>query len=91
MNATLLQDQLERSRQTERREYCESVSTFAEIEEIRDDCLVTPPTPEEIRQRCEEIQREWTPRERYKRAGYRHDPTQWHPPLVHAGEVEMWQ
>lgn len=32
------------------------------------------PTPEEIRQACEEIQQEWTPREREKRNGYKVPP-----------------
>lgn len=54
-----------------------------------EECLVSPPTPEEIRERCLEIQREWSPRERLKRAGYRHDPTQWRPPVVHVGESDL--
>ena len=32
---------------------------------------VPDPTPEEIRERCLEIQREWTPLERFRRSGYR--------------------
>lgn len=88
MNATLLRNQLERSRQEARREHGDPA---AGVDEVRDECLVAPPTPREIRERCEEIQREWTPRERFKRAGFRRDPTQWHPPVVHAGELETWQ
>lgn len=37
------------------------------------------PSPEEIRQACEEIQQEWTPREREKRNGYKVPPVTFNP------------
>lgn len=40
------------------------------------------PHPEEIRRRCLEIQKEWSPRERAKRAGVFGRPDPWEPPVV---------
>ena len=48
------------------------------------------PSPEEIRRRCEEIQKEWSPRERMKRAGVSiHQQRGWTPPVVSVCEMEL--
>lgn len=46
---------------------------------------VPDPTPEEIRQRCAEIQREWSPEEEYRRRAHRPE-TGWRVPEVRGGE-----
>lgn len=49
----------------------------------------TVPSPDEIRRRCLEIQKEWTPRERLKRAGKSVRDTSWTPPVVSVCEMDL--
>ena len=46
------------------------------------------PSPDEIRRRCLEIQKEWSPRERAKRAGVFGRQSVWTPPVVTVCEME---
>ena len=46
------------------------------------------PSPDEIRRRCLEIQKEWTPRDRAKRAGHWGHQSAWMPPVVSVCEME---
>lgn len=46
------------------------------------------PSPDEIRRRCLEIQKEWSPRERAKRAGIFGRQSVWMPPVVTVCEME---
>lgn len=46
------------------------------------------PSPEEIRRRCLEIQKEWSPRERAKRAGCWGRQSAWSPPVVSVSEMD---
>lgn len=59
------------------------------IESTQEEYQVIPPTPQEIKERCAEIQKEWTPRERLKRAGFRRDPSLWSPPTVVIGDPDL--
>lgn len=84
MNMIVLRDQLRKSLEDEQGD-----GGLYGLDDGRDDCQVVPPSPREIRERCAEIQREWSPRERMKRAGYRNDPTQWHPPVVTTADLDL--
>ena len=46
------------------------------------------PSPDEIRRRCMEIQKEWSVRERAKRAGVFGRPATWTPPTVTVSELD---
>ncbi|HEX6985317.1 MAG TPA: hypothetical protein VF170_08065 [Planctomycetaceae bacterium] len=46
------------------------------------------PSPDEIRRRCLEIQKEWSPRERAKRAGHWGRQSVWMPPVVSVCEMD---
>jgi orotate phosphoribosyltransferase-like protein len=46
-----------------------------------------PPTPEQIRERCLEIQKGWSPKERAQRAGIFGRQSAWMPPVVQLAEV----
>jgi hypothetical protein len=62
-----------------------------EVEELDDEQEVygdSVPSPEEIRRRCLEIQKEWSPRERAKRAGIFGRQSVWTPPIVTVCEME---
>ena len=59
-----------------------------ELEEERDIHCDSAPSPEEIRQRCLEIQNEWSPGERAKRAGIFGRQATWTPPIVTVCEME---
>jgi hypothetical protein len=62
-----------------------------ELEDLNDERDVhceSAPSPEEIRRRCLEIQKEWSPRERIKRAGYHGRLSTWSPPVVSVCEME---
>lgn len=59
-----------------------------DLDEERDVHCDTAPSPEEIRRRCLEIQKEWSPRERVKRAGYHGRLSTWAPPVVSVCEME---
>ena len=51
------------------------------------DCRAYEPTPKDIRQACEEIQAQWSPRERARRdRGPR--ATWWTPPLIRLSELD---
>jgi hypothetical protein len=43
------------------------------------DMSATDPTPDQIRQRAEDIRKAWSPRERARRSGIRH--ISWMPPV----------
>ncbi|MGC1272255.1 MAG: hypothetical protein WBC44_01005 [Planctomycetaceae bacterium] len=47
------------------------------------------PSPDEIRRRCLDIQKDWSPRERMKRAGLTARQTSWTPPLVTVCEMDV--
>lgn len=47
--------------------------------------LNNDPSPDEIRQRTEDIRRNWTPHELDRRCNYK--PIAWHPPVFSAAEV----
>lgn len=47
------------------------------------------PSPDEIRRRCLEIQKGWSPRERMKRAGLSPREASWTPPLVTVCEMDV--
>ena len=90
MNAIAFRDQLTRRLQDDRQAgESRNRDGFGGADDIRDDCHVEPPNPREIAERCAEIQREWTPKERMKRAGFHSDPSQWKPPVVHIGEMDL--
>ena len=59
-----------------------------ELDEERDVHSDSAPSPEEIRRRCLEIQKEWSPRERTKRAGIFARQSTWMPPVVTVCEME---
>lgn len=61
------------------------VESIDEEREVHSD---STPSPDEIRRRCLEIQKEWTPRERAKRAGLYGKQSTWAPPLVNVCEME---
>ncbi len=48
----------------------------------------TTPSPDEIRRRCLEIQKEWSVRERTKRAGVFARHSTWSPPIVSVSELD---
>jgi hypothetical protein len=62
-----------------------------EVEDLDDEREVhsdSVPSPDEIRRRCMEIQKEWSPRERAKRAGSFGRQSVWTPPVVTVCEME---
>ncbi len=69
----------------------DSRKTNWELEDLNDDRDVhcdSAPSHDEIRRRCLEIQKEWSPRERVKRAGYHGRLSTWSPPVVSVCEME---
>ena len=60
----------------------------ADLEDDREVYSDSSPSPEEIRRRCLEIQKEWTPRERAKRAGVFGRQATWSPPVVSVCDME---
>ncbi|MBA3315410.1 MAG: hypothetical protein H0T47_19250 [Planctomycetaceae bacterium] len=59
-----------------------------DLHEERDVHCDSAPSPEEISRRCLEIQKEWSPRERIKRAGAHGRTATWAPPVVSVCEME---
>jgi len=59
-----------------------------ELDDEREVHCDSAPSPEEIRRRCLEIQKEWSPRERAKRAGIFGRQSVWMPPVVTVCEME---
>jgi hypothetical protein len=62
------------------RVFLEDLPRLNEVDRPRDPESI--PTPEKIRQACGQIQKEWSPRERAKRAGIFGRQTVWLPPVV---------
>lgn len=59
-----------------------------DLDDERDPSMDTAPSHEEIRRRCLEIQKEWSPRERAKRAGVFGRQAVWMPPVVTVCEMD---
>lgn len=59
-----------------------------DLDEEREVHSESVPSPDEIRRRCLEIQKEWSPRERAKRAGVFGRQSVWTPPVVAVAEMD---
>ena len=59
-----------------------------DLDEDREVYSDSTPSHDEIRRRCLEIQKEWSPRERMKRAGVFGRQSTWMPPTVTVCEME---